>query len=142
MTRSLCAATLLLVISGATLSALAQEGGWLGAQLSKWIVVSDKGDSYSGAKVDSVVTDGPATAAGLKEGDLILSVDGRETKDAVQLTKLVQQMPPGSVVHLKLKRNNADLELTVVLGRRPAPPTSPANPVSCRDNYEPRLGCY
>jgi predicted metalloprotease with PDZ domain len=140
--KTLFTATLLMLLSGGALSALAQEGSWLGVQLSKWIVVNDKGDSYSGAKVDSVVADSPATVAGLKEGDLILSVDGRETKDAKQLSELLQQMPPGSLLHLRLKRNNADLELTVVLGRRSAPPTSPTNPASCRDTYEPRLGCY
>jgi serine protease DegQ len=148
------AAGLLMLLSGAAGSTVAQEGGWVGVQLSSVETATfdnrtNKSSFYEGAKVESVVADSPATTAGLKEGDVILSVDGRETKDAKQLTELVQQMPPGSAVQVRLKRNDADLELRVVLGKRPAPP--PANlgaqpdqnaPVSCRNTYEPRLGCY
>jgi C-terminal processing protease CtpA/Prc len=136
--------------------ALAQEGSWLGVQLSSVETATfdrrtNKSSFYEGAKVESVVADSPATTAGLKEGDVILSIDGHETKDASQVTELVRQMPPGSTVHVKFKRNDADLELKVVLGRRPAPLTPPSNlsaqpdqkaPVSCRNTYEPRLGCY
>jgi hypothetical protein len=135
---------------------LAQESGWLGVQLSSVETASfdrrtNKSSFYEGAKVEGVVADSPATTAGLKAGDVILSVDGHETKDARHFTELVRQMRPGLAVHVRLKRDDADLELKVVLGRRPAPPTPPANldtqpdqnaPVSCRDKYEPRLGCY
>jgi serine protease DegQ len=66
-----------------------------------------------------VIGNSPAANAGLKVGDVILSVDGRKTEDADQLVKLVQQMPPGSAVRVGLKRDDSDLELRVVLGRRP-----------------------
>lgn len=152
MTGSVVAAALLMLLSAAG-SALAQEGGWLGVQLSSVETATynkrtNKSSFYEGAKVESVAANSPATSAGLKEGDVILSVDGRETKDADQLAELLAQMPPGSALHVRLKRDEADLELNVVLGRRPAP--LPANPRaqqdqnarSCRSQWDPRLGCY
>jgi S1-C subfamily serine protease len=150
------AVALLMLFSGAVGSALAQESGWLGVQLSSVQGTNvdyktKKVSSWEGAAVERVVANSPAATAGLKEGDVILSVDGHETKDEDALTNLVKQMSPGSTAHLKLKRDRAYLELKVVLGKRPPPDTPPANlgaqpdknaPVSCRDKYDPRLGCY
>ena len=139
------AAALLVLLAGAPGSARAQEGGWLGVVLSsaETTTINNRTKQvsfYEGAKVESVVANSPATTAGLKEGDVILSVDGHETKDANQLTELVRQITPGSTVHVRLKRDGADLKLNVVLGSRPASLTSPAQqdqnaPVSCRDRY-------
>jgi S1-C subfamily serine protease len=115
---------LLLLLGGITASLLAQEGAWLGTELSSvtsatYDTVNDKSSLYSGAKVERVIANSPAAIAGLKVGDVILSVDGRKTEDADQLVKLLQQMPPESAVRVGLKRDDADLELRVVLGRRP-----------------------
>jgi serine protease Do len=148
------AVALLMLLSGASDSALAQESGWLGVQLNSVTGTyidykTKKVSTWEGASVERVVANSPAATAGLKEGDVILSVDGHETKDANEVTNLVKQMSPGSTAHLKLKRDRAYLDLKVVLGKRPETP--PANlgaqpdhnaPVSCRDKYDPSSGCY
>jgi S1-C subfamily serine protease len=154
MTWRKFAVALLMLLSGAAGSALAQESGYLGVQLNSVTGTfidykAKKVSTWEGASVERVVANSPAAAAGLKEGDVILSVDGHETKDESEVTNLVKQMSPGLTAHLKLKRDRAYLELKVVIGKRPETP--PANlgaqpdqhaPVSCRDKYDPSVGCY
>lgn len=107
MTRRMFAAAHLVLLAGALGSARAEESGWLGVVLDSVDKRTKKVSFYEGAKLESVVANSPATIADLKEGDVILSVDGHDTKDA-HLTELLRQMTPGSTVHVRLKRYDAE----------------------------------
>jgi serine protease Do len=62
------------------------------------------------------VTD-PAKAAGIQKHDIILAVDDTEILDAAHLKNyLIERTTPGQRVSIKVRRVDADLTFTVVLG--------------------------
>ena len=65
----------------------------------------------SGALVSSVDDDGPARKAGVKEGDVILSFDGKAVESAGQLPALVAAASPGRKVDLQVWRDRAKRSL-------------------------------
>ncbi len=68
-----------------------------------------------GAQVDRVEPNTPAAAAGLKRGDIILSVDGHEVTGRASLRARISAYSPGDVVQVEIWRNKAALELQVEL---------------------------
>ncbi|MGC4118093.1 MAG: Do family serine endopeptidase [Myxococcales bacterium] len=73
-----------------------------------------------GALVASVEPGGPAAAAGLKAGDVVVALNGEAVKDAASLSRRVAAMPPGNKITLKVQRKKTTLEATATLGERPA----------------------
>jgi len=81
-------------------------------------------DESSGVLVGGVMPDGAAAKAGLKEGDVILEVNGRKVTEPRHLQLTVAQTPPGSKVTLKILRGErgrkpAEKMLTATLGTLP-----------------------
>lgn len=85
-----------------------------------------------GLRVGEVTADGPAAKAGLKKDDLLLSVDGKNVKQAQQLLALLQPYKPGDKVKVVVTRtvDKKDEEKTieVTLGTRPAADAPPGAP--------------
>jgi serine protease Do len=73
-------------------------------------------DRPRGALVASVEQGGPAAAAGVKEGDVILSFDGREVDSAGALPATVAATQPGREVELQVWRDRKSRKLQVKLG--------------------------
>ncbi len=72
-------------------------------------------DSTNGAEVRVVQTGSPADLAGLKEGDLIISVSGRVITDQKTLASRLEQYQGGDEITLAIVRNNENLSLTLDL---------------------------
>lgn len=73
----------------------------------------------TGALVDSVPNDGPAAKAGIKPGDVILSLNGQPIENSGQLPPLVADIKPGSEARLGLWRNGRRDEVMVQVGEMP-----------------------
>ncbi|UPT74587.1 MAG: trypsin-like peptidase domain-containing protein [Elusimicrobiota bacterium] len=76
-------------------------------------------DEERGLLISGVEPDTPAVAAGVKDGDLLLAVDGRRVdaaypEDLPAVRRVFAALPPGKPVKLSLRRDGAALELTVV----------------------------
>jgi serine protease Do len=71
-----------------------------------------------GILVAQIDTNTPAEAAGLKVGDVITELDGKNVKDAQQFRFLIADKGPGSTVHLKVWRNGDFKTIDVKLGER------------------------
>ncbi len=69
------------------------------------------------ALVVEVTEDSPADRAGLRMGDLIVSVEGESLRDEVSLSDLIQQYEPGDEVELLVLRDGRERTITVTLGR-------------------------
>ena len=73
-----------------------------------------------GALVGSVMPGEPADKGGIKSGDVILSVQGKDVEDSSALLRAIAALPPNSTAKVKVWRNGAAKELSVVLGERSA----------------------
>ncbi len=76
-------------------------------------------DSVHGALVNSVEADGPAAAAGIKQGDVIVKVNGAAIDDSNQLRNRISSQAPGSTVTLDVIRNGAERQFPVKLAEMP-----------------------
>ena len=71
-----------------------------------------------GVEVTMVDQDAPAGKAGLKEHDVILTVNGTELESVEQLRRMIRETPPGRVVTLGISRDGRPLTLKVQLADR------------------------
>jgi putative serine protease PepD len=83
-----------------------------------------------GAYVLAVDKGGPAAAAGLEEGDVVVALDGVQVRSMNALVLLVRERKAGGIVHLTVERAGGTIMLDAVLKDRPydAPPdTKPSS---------------
>jgi len=69
-----------------------------------------------GALVSTVEADGPAARAGVAQGDVILSFDGKKVESANDLPRLVSATRPDSAVGMRLFRNGKEQKVTITVG--------------------------
>ena len=94
--------------------------GWLGVRIqavTDEIAESLGLDKAKGALIASVSDNGPAQAAGIQAGDVVLSFDGREVNDMRRLPRLVAETPVGKTVPLTLWRKRTENTVQVTVGR-------------------------
>ena len=72
-------------------------------------------DSYQGVLLVSVLPDGAAEKAGLKEGDVITAVDGKPVNEVPELLEHIGMHRPGDKVTITYKRDGKEKNITVVL---------------------------
>jgi putative serine protease PepD len=84
-----------------------------------YIGVSLSPTSTGGAEVESVEPNSPASNAGLKQGDLIIAVDGGRVASTEQLIEIGASHKPGQNVTLTIKRGGATVSVTLTLASRP-----------------------
>ena len=99
--------------------------GWLGVQIQP--VTEDIAESLGlseakGAIVADVTDESPALAAGIKQGDTILKVGGKDISDSRDLARKVAQIKPGQSVPMTLVRDGKTMELSVEIGTMPSEP--------------------
>jgi predicted metalloprotease with PDZ domain len=71
-----------------------------------------------GAEVTMVDQDAPAGKAGLKEHDVILSLNGAAVESAAQLRRMIRETPAGRVVSLGISRDGQPQSIKVQLANR------------------------
>lgn len=64
----------------------------------------------------SVIADGPAARAGIKDKDIILEINGAKVGIAGSMTNLIGQYKPGDTVQLKVFRDGNEIAINVTLG--------------------------
>jgi serine protease Do len=72
----------------------------------------------NGVLVQEVQPGGPAEKAGLKPGDIIITVDGRSIKDGDDLVNEIASRRPGSTIRLSYMRDGKPADTTVTIGDR------------------------
>jgi serine protease Do len=71
-----------------------------------------------GVEVTMVDQDAPAGKAGLKEQDVILTLNGTEVESVEQLRRMIREIPPGRAVTLGISRNGQAMTMKAELGDR------------------------
>jgi serine protease Do len=92
-----------------------------------------------GVLVAQVNDDTPAAKAGLKEGDVILSVDGKEVNSPNALRNLVSLSDVGHAARVTLLREGKERDVTVTLGHLPDQETASNNPTRQEKDVESTL---
>ena len=77
-------------------------------------------DGKRGALVAEVQPNSPAAKAGLKNGDVIVALNGQPIEDANRLTFSVGAIPPGTKIDLEVLRDGDMKSLQVTTAERPA----------------------
>jgi serine protease Do len=72
-------------------------------------------ESAIGAVVSQIESDSPGAKAGLKVGDVITQIDGKEVSDAGELQVVVGQQNPGTTIHLQVMRDGKSVAVPVTL---------------------------
>jgi serine protease Do len=72
-----------------------------------------------GALVSAIQPGSPAERAGLRRGDVILSLNGAAVSDSNSLRNQVARMQPGTQVTITISRDNREQQLEVTLGELP-----------------------
>lgn len=70
---------------------------------------------HEGLRVDAVFDDKPGAIAGLKKGDYIISIDGKEVKDIEGYMVRLMALEPGTTIPIVVIRNGEEVELQVEL---------------------------
>jgi serine protease DegQ len=99
--------------------------GWIGVgvqNITKELAESLKFPAANGVLITQVERGGPAAKAGVKLGDVLLSVNGRRVADTSTMLNLIAGLQPGQQAQLRLTREQAEIDVTVAVGRRPRPP--------------------
>jgi serine protease Do len=96
--------------------------GWIGVQIQP--VTPEIADSLglknkAGALVAEPQKDSPAMKAGIESGDVIVSVDGQQVKDARELSRRIGGMAPNTTVKLGVIRKGLDKTISLTLGELP-----------------------
>ena len=96
--------------------------GWLGVQIdnvNEGLAKVLNLDNLNGAIITQVIKDSPAEEAGVKEKDVIVSVDGEKVNDSSNLKNLISSGRPNDKTKLTVIRDGHEKNLTVTLGLRP-----------------------
>jgi Do/DeqQ family serine protease len=101
--------------------------GWLGIVIQE--LTPELAESFGvkpdgGVLVADVMRDGPAEAAGLKAGDVIVEFDGAAIRDVTDLQRRVANVEPGRPAKLVVIRDKASTPLTVKIGEQPGEETA------------------
>jgi S1-C subfamily serine protease len=100
--------------------------GFLGVNVRMAAAVNP---NLPGVYVLSVVEEGPGDQAGIREGDVILRVDGVALESLQQFLEVLAKRRPGDKVTLDVVRRGQENKFKVTLGARPKeadPPPAPA----------------
>jgi serine protease Do len=80
------------------------------------------GQDANGAATPGITPGSPAEAAGLKEGDIIVQLEGVTIDSEHPLEAILASFGPGQTVTLTVLRDGKRIQVTVTLGTRPAIP--------------------
>ncbi len=74
----------------------------------------------SGVLIAEVTPGGPASKAGIQQGDIVIEIDGREMVESSDVLLAVRDKKPGDTVEVTIDRNGTTQVITVTLEERPA----------------------
>ena len=94
--------------------------GWLGVsiqKISEALAESFGLDRARGALVAGVIEGSPAADAGIRQGDIILELNGRPVDEMNDLPRMVAATPVGKTVEVKLFRDGKEITVKVKIGK-------------------------
>jgi serine protease Do len=87
------------------------ERGWLG------VAVDDRDD---GVLIAGISREGPAAKSGIRTGDVVVAINGDRIESSRGLIRAIAAVPPGNTARVTVRRQGRELEIPIIVGRRPA----------------------
>jgi serine protease Do len=119
--------------------------GWIGVQLQE--VTPDLADSFGlsgtrGALIAESEPGSPAAKGGIESGDVIVSINGNEARDARDVARTISNLRPGAAAAIGVIRKGEEKNFDVTLGNMPDQREANANSEMPRQKGSslPRLG--
>lgn len=98
--------------------------GWIGVEpneLSPELAETFGVKATEGVIITGVLQDGPAAQAGMRPGDVIVRVDGKNVANVSELLTAVAALKPGEASPFVVQRGDKMVELNISPGVRPRP---------------------
>ena len=97
--------------------------GWIGVEAQE--ITAELAESFGlpdteGSLIAGVVRGSPADSAGVRPGDVLLSVNGKPVKDPQVMLDLIAALAPEERAAFRLRRDKTIVEVQVRIGKRPA----------------------
>ncbi|HXE38535.1 MAG TPA: Do family serine endopeptidase [Azonexus sp.] len=97
--------------------------GWIGVEAQE--ITAELAESFGlpdteGALIAGVMRGSPADTAGIRPGDVLLTVDGKAVRDPQVMLDLIAALKPEEKTGFRLRRDKSIVELQVKIGKRPA----------------------
>ncbi|MBS1156940.1 MAG: Do family serine endopeptidase [Proteobacteria bacterium] len=96
--------------------------GWLGVEvqdITPELAASFKLKDVHGALIAGVVRGGPADRAGVKPGDVLLALGGKEITNSSAMLNQIASIKPGEDVEIHIFRRGQEATLQAKMGKRP-----------------------
>lgn len=93
--------------------------GWLGVtvqEITPEIAEAMELKTPRGVLIADVIKGSPAAEAGIRQGDVVVSINGKEVNDPSALQFLVSEIAPGTKVPVTVIRNGSRKSVTVTIG--------------------------
>lgn len=96
--------------------------GWIGVEPQD--ITPELAESFgltkkTGAIIAGVLKNGPADKAGMKPGDILISVEDKPVTDTTEMLNLIAQLVPGQKAKMTVLRKAQETTLEIVVGKRP-----------------------
>ena len=96
--------------------------GWVGIETQD--ITPELAESFglpqqNGTIIAGVVRNGPADRAGIRPGDILLTVDGKKVGNTNEMLNLIAQLKPGGKSTMTVMRKNRSSTVSVTVGKRP-----------------------
>ncbi len=96
--------------------------GWIGIEaqdITPELAESFRLPKAQGSLIAGVLRDSPADLAGVKSGDVLLEIDGKEVIDSSSMLNIIAVLKPNQKAVLKISRNQQLINVNVLIGKRP-----------------------